>query len=45
MLKRIGTEARKGIEKRLGRRVFLDLQVKVRTNWRDNPGILRDLGI
>lgn len=45
MLKRIGTEARKGIEARLGRRVFLDLQVKVRTNWRDNPGILRDLGI
>ncbi len=45
MLKRIGTEARGRIEKRLGRRVFLDLQVKVRANWQDNPGILRDLGI
>ncbi len=45
MLKRIGTEARRAIEKRLGRRVFLGLQVKVRSGWRDNPGILRDLGI
>ncbi len=45
MLKRIGTEARGRIEKRLGRQVFLDLQVKVRAKWRDNPGILRDLGI
>ncbi len=45
MLKRIGTEARGRIEKRLGRKVFLDLQVKVRAKWRDNPGILRDLGI
>ena len=45
MLKRIGTEARERIEKRLGRKVFLDLQVKVRAKWRDNPGILRDLGI
>lgn len=45
MLKRIGTEARSRIEKRLGRRVFLDLQVKVRQKWRDNPGILRDLGL
>ena len=45
MLKRIGTEARLAIEKRLRRRVFLDLQVKVRAGWRDNPGILRDLGL
>lgn len=45
MLKRIGSEARSRIEKRLGRRVFLDLQVKVRQKWRDNPGILRDLGL
>jgi GTP-binding protein Era len=45
MLKRIGSEARGRIEKRLGRRVFLDLQVKVRAKWRDNAGILRDLGL
>lgn len=44
MLKRIGTEARLALEKRLKRRVFLGLQVKVRPRWRDNPGILRDLG-
>ena len=45
MLRRIGTEARQRIEGRLDRRVFLDLQVKVRPRWRDNPGILRDLGL
>lgn len=45
MLKRIGTEARRALEKRLRRRVFLGLQVKVRRGWRDNPGILRDLGL
>ena len=45
MLKRIGTEARVRLEKRLGRQVFLDLRVKVRARWRDNPGILRDLGV
>ena len=45
MLKRIGSEARGRIEKRLGRQVFLDLQVKVRQKWRDNAGILRDLGL
>lgn len=44
MLKRIGSEARGRLEKRLGRQVFLDLQVKVRSRWRDNAGILRDLG-
>ena len=43
MLKRIGTEARLAIEARLGRRVFLGLQVRVRAGWRDNPGILREL--
>ncbi len=45
MLKKIGSEARISIEKRLRRRVFLGLQVKVRPRWRDNPGILRDLGL
>lgn len=45
MLKRIGTEARLALEKRLRRRVFLDLQVRVRAGWRDNPRLLRDLGI
>lgn len=44
MLKRVGSEARAGLESRLGRKVFLGLRVRVRAGWRDNPGILRDLG-
>lgn len=35
-LKKIGTEARKDIEKFLGKQVFIDLHVKVSKNWRDN---------
>jgi len=45
MLKRIGTESRARIEERLGRPVHLALTVKVREGWRDNPGILRELGL
>lgn len=44
MLKRVGSEARASLESRLGRKVFLGLRVRVRAGWRDNPGILRDLG-
>ena len=44
MLKRVGSEARASLESRLGRKVFLGLRVRVRVGWRDNPGILRDLG-
>jgi GTPase len=36
MLKRIGTEARRHIERLLGTKVFLELFVKVRANWRDS---------
>lgn len=43
MLKRIGTAAREEIEEMLGRKVFLDLQVKVRENWRENPEFLNAL--
>lgn len=45
MLKRIGTEARLEIESWTGTRVFLELFVKVRTDWRQNPRMLRDLEI
>ena len=34
MLKKIGTEARKEIEATAGKKVFLDLQVKVIKDWR-----------
>lgn len=44
MLKKIGTAARASIERMLGRPVFLDLWVKVRPNWRDDPSALGWLG-
>jgi GTP-binding protein Era len=44
-LKRIGTEARGEIEKLLGKRVYLELFVKVKHNWRDDPRFLDSLGI
>lgn len=37
MLKHIGTRARQQIERILGVKVFLELFVKVREGWRDNP--------
>jgi len=43
MLKRIGTSARKQIERLLGTRVFLELFVKVRENWRNSEAALDDL--
>jgi GTP-binding protein Era len=44
MLKRIGQSARIDIEKLLGSKVFLQLWVKVKKDWRDNPSVLRTLG-
>ncbi|MCX7861082.1 MAG: GTPase Era [Chloroflexus sp.] len=44
MLKKIGSAARASIERMLGRPVFLDLWVKVRPNWRDDPAALGWLG-
>jgi GTP-binding protein Era len=43
MLKKVGSAARQDIEKMLGRKVFLELNVKVRTNWRENPEFLNQL--
>jgi len=45
MIKRIGTEARKDLEQMLDGRVYLDLHVKVRSDWRDDERILDELGI
>lgn len=42
-LKKIGTEARKEIEELLGRHLFLQLNVKVREDWRMNPRMLQEL--
>jgi GTPase len=43
-LKRIGTDARKKIEKMVGRKVFLSITVKVNENWRDNENQLKKFG-
>jgi GTPase len=44
MLKKIGTAARADIERQVGQPVYLDLWVKTRPNWRDDPQALRWLG-
>lgn len=44
MLKRVGTEARKDIETFFGKRVFLELFVKVEPNWRNRENKLRQFG-
>ena len=44
MLKKIGTQARRGIEEMTGAQVNLKLFVKVRPDWRDNPQLMRTLG-
>jgi len=43
MLKKIGTEARLELEHWFGKKIFLELFVKVRKNWRDNPAYLREI--
>ncbi|MCM1033455.1 MAG: GTPase Era [Odoribacter sp.] len=44
MLKRVGTEARKDIEKFFDKRVFLELFVKVEPNWRNRENKLKAFG-
>jgi len=44
MIKQLGTLARKDIEEFLGRKVFLELFVKVRPKWRDNDTFLKEYG-
>jgi GTP-binding protein Era len=44
MIKKIGSEARKEIETFVGQKVFLELFVKVRPNWRENDLFLREYG-
>ena len=43
MLKKIGTAARLEIERMLGTKVFLELFVKVRQNWRESRGFVEEL--
>lgn len=44
MLKKVGTQARKDIETFFGKRVFLELFVKVEPNWRNRENKLRQFG-
>jgi GTP-binding protein Era len=45
MVKAVGTAARREIERATGRRVHLDLSVRVRKGWRRDEGLLDRLGI
>ena len=45
MIKAIGTAARQELERELGRRVHLDLSVRVRRSWRADDALLDRLGI
>jgi len=44
MLKRVGIEAREELERFLGCKVNLQLWVKVKEDWRNREGLLRNLG-
>ena len=44
MIKKIGSTSRREIEAMSGRKVFLDLRVKVNKNWRNNPDALQQFG-
>jgi GTP-binding protein Era len=43
MIKAIGTAAREDLEEFLGRRVYLDLQVRLEPGWREDRGLLASL--
>lgn len=43
-IKRLGTHARKRMEEFLGRKVYLDLTIKVNDNWRDDDKALKRFG-
>jgi GTP-binding protein Era len=45
MIKRVGSEARIELEQFFGCRLFLDLHVKVRADWRDDERVLDELGL
>jgi GTPase len=45
MIKRLGIAAREDLEKFFGTRVFLDLHVSVRAEWREDQRVLNELGL
>ena len=44
LLKQLGAEARADIQKLLATKVYLDLWVKVKKDWRNKSGMLSELG-
>ena len=44
MLKKVGAEARPEIEELLGCKVFLQLWVKIKEDWRNHPAQIRNFG-
>jgi GTP-binding protein Era len=45
MIKRIGTAAREELERFFATRVFLDLHVRVRSEWREDEHVLGEIGL
>ena len=45
MIKRIGTAAREDLEKFFDAKVYLDLHVRVKAEWREDGGVLDDIGV
>jgi GTP-binding protein Era len=45
MIKRIGTAAREDLERFFGARVFLDLHVRVKSEWREDERALNEMGL
>jgi GTP-binding protein Era len=45
MVKRIGTAAREELERFFGMRVYLDLHVRVKSEWREDERVLGDIGL
>lgn len=43
-LRRVGTEARKDLERFFGKKIFIELYVKVNKNWRNNENQLKRFG-
>ncbi|OOC60504.1 GTPase Era [Paenibacillus ihbetae] len=44
LLKEVGKQARQDIQRLLGSKIFLELWVKVKKDWRNQERVLRDLG-
>ena len=45
MIKRIGSAAREELERFFGTRVYLDLHVRVKSEWREDERILGEIGM